>query len=112
MKPATPIAETDKTSIPRIAAIVRDELMQAECPEKFVDIAFAAADQATKEAVHAAEARERARIIRWLRTVADVYAARVKSADQGPETVYWFDHLEAFSQAADAISRRRHARPH
>ena len=68
-------------------------------------------EQAAGKAVRGAEARERKRIIRWLRTVADVYAARFRAA-KGEETVYWADQLEAFSHAADAISRRRHARPH
>ncbi|WP_156679659.1 hypothetical protein [Sphingomonas profundi] len=95
----------------RVATSVRAALERGDCPAGLVATACAAAEQAATRAVRAAESRERLRIIRWLRTVATVYADRFR-AGRGEESVYWFDQLEAFSHAADAIARRRHARPH
>lgn len=104
-------ADATKPDLHRIVAAVRHDLAKRDFPEELVSVACSSVEQAAAGVVSGAEARERKRIIRWLRTVADVYAARFRAA-KGEETVYWADQLEAFSHAADAISRRRHASPH
>ncbi len=111
MKPNDTPQENVAAEVRSVAASVREELARLDCPEAVIAAACAAAEQAAGLAVQSAESRERARIIRWLRTVANVYADRYR-AGKGDESVYWFDQLEAFSHAADAIARRRHARPH
>lgn len=103
--------EVNQDELNRIVAAVRHDLSRRHCPPEFVRIACESVERAAGGVARVAEARERKRIIRWLRTVADVYAARFRSG-KGEESVYWSDQLKAFSQAADGISRRRHTRPH
>ena len=111
MKPADISIERYAGHVERIAAHIRDDLARLDCPEPFVAAACAAAEQAAARALQAAEARERTRIIRWLRAVSQVYAERFR-AGEGEDSIYWADQLEAFTHAADAIARRRHAKPH
>lgn len=101
----------DTADAHHVASDVRASLAGSDCPPQFVQIACDAAERAAALAVRAAESRERRRIVRWLKSVADVYAGRSR-AGSGEDTVYWSDQLEALSQAAAAIARRRHANPH
>lgn len=108
---AEPLQEVNQDELNRIVAAVRHDLSRRHCPPEYIRIACDSVERAAGGVARVAEARERKRIIRWLRTVADVYAARFRSG-KGEESVYWSDQLKAFSQAADGISRRRHTRPH
>ncbi len=103
--------EVNQADLDRIVATVRQDLTRRDCPAEYIHVACESVERAAGGVARTAEARERKRIIRWLRSVADVYAARFRSG-RGEESAYWSDQLKAFSQAADGISRRRHKTPH
>lgn len=94
-----------------VAASVGEELARTDCAPEYIRIATLAAERAAARAVQIAETRKRRRIVRWLKSVAEVYGERSR-AGNADDMAYWFDHLEAFSHAAAAIARRRHRRPH
>jgi hypothetical protein len=116
MEHAMTIAETPPETpasnmIRAVATSVRNELARRACPPEYTHIATAAAEEAAARAIRLAETRERRRIVRWLKSVAEVYGERSRAGNPD-DMAYWFDHLEAFSHAAAAIARRRHMRPH